>query len=117
MENMDLNITESQPPIVFIQPFKNYNGGICLEDTLHELKPDYIVMYHSDITATRQVELYEARRSDKENPLTVFFLMHAQTTEEQSYLTSLRKEKESFEMLIETKSVIVDRFVSKLILI
>lgn len=37
--------------------------------------------------------------------LKVYFLIHAGTVEEQSYLTSLRREKESFEYLIETKSV------------
>lgn len=36
----------------------------------------------------------------------VFFLIHSGTVEEQSYLTSLRREKEAFEFLIDLKSVI-----------
>lgn len=106
---MDLTQVDFGTPSVHIQTFKNLNDGICLENTLHVLKPSYVVMYHSEITATRQLELYEARRKDRiERPLTVYFLMHAQTTEEQVYLTSLRREKESFELLIQAKSVISD---------
>lgn len=94
-------------PIIHILTFKRNLNGICLEDTLHALQPSYIVMYHSDITATRQVELYEARRKNRdEQELKVYFMMHAQTTEEQAYLTSIRREKESFELLIQAKSVI-----------
>jgi len=48
--------------------------------------------------------LHNARRKSN-NKLKVFFLIHAETVEEQSYLTTLRREKESFEYLIETKSV------------
>ncbi|XP_077291121.1 DNA repair endonuclease XPF-like [Arctopsyche grandis] len=108
MENMDLTQVDFGTPSVHIQTFKNLSDGICIENTLHVLKPSYVVMYHSEITATRQLELYEARRKDRnERPLTVYFLMHAQTTEEQAYLTSLRREKESFELLIQAKSTMV----------
>lgn len=48
--------------------------------------------------------MYEAHRR-KDVPMTVFFLLHNETVEEQSYLTSLRREKEAFEHLIDTKSV------------
>lgn len=48
--------------------------------------------------------MYEARRK-KDRPLKVYFLIHAGTVEEQSYLTTLRREKEAFEFLISTKSV------------
>lgn len=45
------------------------------------------------------------KRREPHYRLKVFFLIHAQTVEEQSYLTTLRREKQAFEFLIETKSV------------
>ena len=38
-------------------------------------------------------------------PLRVYFLMYENSVEEQRYLSSLRKEKEAFEMLIREKAV------------
>lgn len=105
MENMDLTQLEIENPLIFIQTFRNTDGGVCLEDTLREVRPDFIILYHSNVTATRQIELYNTRKDDSYPSLMVFFLIHAQTTEEQAYLTSLRREKEAFELLIQTKSV------------
>lgn len=50
--------------------------------------------------------MYEAHRK-RETLLQVYFLLHAATVEEQSYLTTLKREKECFELLIRTKSVSV----------
>lgn len=79
---------------------------MSLEQTLNDMDPGYIIMYHSNVTAIRQIETYEAMK--KRQPhyrVKVFFLLHAQTVEEQSYLTNLRREKQAFELLIDTKSV------------
>lgn len=94
-------------PIVCIQTFKNFEDGvISLEQTLNGMDPGFIIMYHSNVTAIRQIETYEAtKRRQPHYRLKVFFLIHAQTVEEQSYLTTLRREKQAFELLIETKSV------------
>lgn len=48
--------------------------------------------------------MYEAHR-ESDVQLKIYFLIHAATVEEQSYLTTLRREKEAFEFLIETKAV------------
>lgn len=70
------------------------------------MDPGYVIMYHSNVTAIRQIEAYEAMKMRQPHyRLKVFFLLHAQTVEEQSYLTTLRREKQAFEFLIETKSV------------
>lgn len=70
------------------------------------MDPSYVIMYHCNVSATRQIEVHEARkRRIQSQRLKVFFLVHAQTVEEQSYLTSLRREKQAFELIIETKSV------------
>lgn len=60
-------------------------------------------MYDVDITIVRQLEVYQRYHSTL--ALTVYFLIYGGTVEEQAYLTSLRKEKEAFDSLIEEKGV------------
>jgi len=99
--------TKSNPnPTILIQTFRNSDSSLELQKILEEVQPNFIIMYHSNMTAIRNIELYEARRA-KDVPLKVYFLIHAETVEEQSYLTTLRREKEAFEFLIQTKSTMV----------
>lgn len=109
MEN--LNITQitntTTRPIVCIQTFKSCEDSVLsLDHTLREMNPGFVILYHSNVTAIRQIEVYESQQ--KRHPrdrLKVFFVVHSQTVEEQSYLTSLRREKEAFDLLIKTKQV------------
>lgn len=72
------------------------------------MSPDYVVLYNINISAIRQIETFEARyQRHKKRRLKVFVLMHGKTVEEQSFLTSLRREKQAFELLIETKRTMV----------
>lgn len=109
MEALDITqiIQHHRKPIVCIQTFKTGDDGpLSLERTLHEIEPGYVIMYHCNVTAIRQIEIFEARkRRAAVDRLKVFFLIHSQTVEEQSYLTSLRREKQAFELIIDTKSV------------
>ena len=47
------------------------------------------------------------RASQPGEAMRVYFLMYTGSTEEQRYLTALRREKEAFEYLIKVKSVIM----------
>lgn len=109
MESLDITqiVRHHRKPIVCIQTFKTGDDGpLSLERTLNEIDPGYVVMYHSNVTAIRQIEVFEARKQRiPAHRLKVFFVVHAQTVEEQSYLTSLRREKQAFELIIDTKSV------------
>ncbi|KAK4880325.1 hypothetical protein RN001_008471 [Aquatica leii] len=110
-ENMSLTqlceTTRTNPnPTIVIQTFRKADGSLELQNTLEERQPNFVIMYHSNMSAIRNIELYEARR-DTKTPLKVYFLIHNETVEEQSYLTSLRREKEAFEYLIDTKSTMV----------
>lgn len=113
LESIDLTqiIQHHRKPIVCIQTFKTgEDGPLSLERTLTEIDPSYVIMYHCNVSAIRQIEVYEARkRRVQSQRLKVFFLVHAQTVEEQSYLTSLRREKQAFELIIDTKSVIQNK--------
>uniref|UniRef100_A0A182T1M7 DNA repair endonuclease XPF n=1 Tax=Anopheles maculatus TaxID=74869 RepID=A0A182T1M7_9DIPT len=111
MEQMDITrvVKDSNRPLVFIQTFKSETSGLgSLDRTLEQIHPRYIVMYHTNVTAIRQIEVYEARQQRQEMArVRVFAIIHSKTVEEQSYLTSLRREKQAFEMLIETKRTMV----------
>lgn len=93
-------------PMVIVQTFKGAKDCVNLQRSLEEMNPSYIIMYHSNITAIREIEMYESHRK-RDKSLKLYFLIHADTVEEQAYLTSMRREKEAFEFLIQTKSVIV----------
>lgn len=119
METLDISqiVQHHRKPIVCIQTFKTgEDGPLSLERTLTEVDPSYVILYHANVTAIRQIEVFEARkRRPVVNRLKVFFMVHAQTVEEQSYLTSLRREKQAFELIIDTKSVRVIITANKLI--
>lgn len=109
----DLNATTilstMQKPAVFIQTFQSdKNRMSSLGQKLNEMQPDYVILYNINITAIRQIEMFEARfQRHVKRRLKVFVLMHTKTVEEQSFLTSLRREKQAFELLIETKRVMI----------
>ncbi|XP_053658492.1 DNA repair endonuclease XPF [Anopheles marshallii] len=111
MEQMDITsvVKESNRPLVFIQTFKSETSGLgSLDRTLEQIRPRYIVMYHTNVTAIRQIEVYEARQQRQLMArVRVFAIIYSKTVEEQSYLTSLRREKQAFELLIETKRTMV----------
>lgn len=98
-----------QKPTVCIQTFRSdRDRGSSFDETLQEMQPDYIVLYNTNVTAIRQIEVFEARlQRHPKRRLKVFVLMHAKTVEEQSFLTNLRREKKAFELLIETKRTMV----------
>ncbi|KAG7306142.1 hypothetical protein JYU34_008734 [Plutella xylostella] len=107
MDHLDITQIEAEKPIICIQTFKENGNHFSLEHTLETLRPEYIILYHSDVAAVRQIEVFECRKKPEEAVCKIFLIMHDKTVEEQAYLTSLKREKQAFEMLIQTKSVMV----------
>ncbi|XP_059046563.1 DNA repair endonuclease XPF isoform X2 [Achroia grisella] len=107
IDNLDITQLETEKPIICIQTFKENGNAFSLEQTLETLRPDYIILYHNDVAAVRQIELFESRKRSDELVSKVYFIVYDKTVEEQAYLTSLRREKQAFELLIETKSIMV----------
>lgn len=102
---MDLtkeNYTASAP-IVFIQAIKKGGDPMALHRMLTEHVPNNIILYANDISIVRQLEVYQNNNSSLD--LKVYFLIYGGSVEEQEYLTSLRREKEAFHSLINTKTV------------
>ncbi|NWR65738.1 XPF endonuclease, partial [Bucorvus abyssinicus] len=91
-------------PLTIIHPLQGCSDPYALTRVLHEVEPRYVVLYDAELTFVRQLEIYKASRPGK--PL-VYFLIYGGSTEEQRYLTTLRKEKEAFEKLIREKASMV----------
>lgn len=109
LEKFDVSaaLEAHRQPCICLQTFKTEReGAMALEHMLEQLQPHYVIMYNTNVTAIRQLEVFEARRRrSPADRMKIYFLIHARTVEEQSYLTSLRREKAAFELIIDTKSV------------
>ncbi|XP_007950002.1 DNA repair endonuclease XPF [Orycteropus afer afer] len=110
-EEFDLNLSSDaaygilKEPLIIIHPLLGCSDPYALTRVLHEVEPRYVVLYDAELTFVRQLEIYRASRPGK--PLRVYFLIYGGSTEEQRYLTALRKEKEAFEKLIREKASMV----------
>uniref|UniRef100_A0A0C9QIP8 DNA repair endonuclease XPF n=2 Tax=Fopius arisanus TaxID=64838 RepID=A0A0C9QIP8_9HYME len=78
---------------------------MALQQALQEHTPRYVVMYDADVSSIRQLEAYQNYHPTV--PLKIYFVIYAVSVEEQEYLTALRREKEAFEMLINTKQTMI----------
>ncbi|XP_067940191.1 DNA repair endonuclease XPF-like [Watersipora subatra] len=77
----------------------------CLIRTLDVLHPKYVIMFDLDIPYIRQLEIYKACRPGTQ--FRVYIMMFSGSSEEQKYLTAIRKEKSAFEELIKQKATMV----------
>ncbi|KAI8320507.1 hypothetical protein GQ54DRAFT_298589 [Martensiomyces pterosporus] len=80
-------------------------SGASDSGLLQSLCPTHIIMYDPDPTFIRQVEIYQALHPGILKQ--VYFLVYDNSLEEQRYLSTIRRERESFEKLIHEKSVLV----------
>jgi DNA excision repair protein ERCC-4 len=97
--------TESSLPQVLLEPMYRPGDTTALGRLLETTKPSYVVMYDANVTAIRQLEVFQARHPEIQ--LQIFFLIYGGSVEEQAYLTTLRREKEAFEFLVKEKSTMV----------
>ncbi|XP_075422255.1 DNA repair endonuclease XPF [Ascaphus truei] len=109
-EDLQLNLpSESyygilKEPLTVIHPLQGCSDPYGLTRVLHEVEPRYVVLYDAELNFVRQLEIY---RASKQKSLRVYFLIYGGSTEEQRYLTALRKEKQAFEQLIREKASMV----------
>ncbi|XP_019699002.1 DNA repair endonuclease XPF isoform X2 [Harpegnathos saltator] len=102
---LDLTNCATSAPVIIIQAIKKGGDPMALLRTLTEHTPNNVILYVADIGIVRQLEVYQ-----NNNPslnLKVYFLIYGGSVEEQEYLTSLRREKEAFNSLINTKTTMV----------
>nr|CAG4638335.1 EOG090X03DI [Cyclestheria hislopi] len=96
------SIVEVVNESIIIQSLKDTSDPFAIHRTLYKVHPRFIIIYDCDMSFVRQVEVYQAVH--KEIPVKVYFLVYDASAEEQAYLTTLRREKEAFEMLIREKA-------------
>ena len=75
-------------------------------EALKVIDPHSVIIYAPDLDIIRTIELFKLTNS-AETKLKVFFFMYSDSIEEQKYLTQVRREKEAFEKLIQTKALMV----------
>ena len=112
--NMD-SVTEVDPNrTIYVRPYSNYYSTVakysvdCLLDDgycLDEIQPRRIIMIDADLSFIRRVELFKA--THPKVPVKVYFMVYDNSIEERKYLTQIRKEKDSFEKLINQKGNMV----------
>jgi DNA excision repair protein ERCC-4 len=79
-----------------------YDGDID-DHVLEEVRPRYVIMYEPDTAFIRRVELYRSSHTNRD--VRVYFMYYKNSTEEQRYLSAVRKEKDSFTRLIRERGV------------
>ncbi|PBC30084.1 DNA repair endonuclease XPF [Apis cerana cerana] len=103
--DLDLTNINENMPIILIQSLKKNGDPMALQRALIEHMPSNIIMYVADLSAIRQIEVYQ--NNNPSIDLKVYFLIYGGSVEEQEYLTSLRREKEAFHALINSKTTMV----------
>lgn len=88
--------------LVVIHPLSGCNDPYSLLRKLYELQPKYVILYDAEMDFVRQLEVFKASRPGIS--LRVYFMFYNGSVEEQRYLTTLRKEKDAFELLIRQKA-------------
>ncbi|KAJ0410113.1 hypothetical protein ATCC90586_001598 [Pythium insidiosum] len=70
---------------------------------LRDLRPRCVVMYDPDVSFIRELEVFHARQPS-DAALEVYFMLYADSAEQQTYLSEIRREKRAFEALIHQKA-------------
>ena len=96
---------------LFIRSFSGVAEGEA-SILLHDIRPDYVVMYDSDPSFIRTLEIYSNSMKpthggltelSEEDRLQVFFLLYEASAEDFNFTKSLEREKDAFEKLIDHK--------------
>ncbi|KTW27428.1 hypothetical protein T552_02406 [Pneumocystis carinii B80] len=90
-EILDLN------DLVVISPYNDDMDDILFK----ELKPRFIILYEPNAVIIRRIELYHSIY--KNELLRVYFMYYGNSVEEQKYLATVRREKDSFAKLVKEK--------------
>lgn len=105
-EGSGIFMKEIRPQMmVMVHALTGNSDPYSLLRRLYEFQPTYVVLYDMSMEFVRQLEVYKASRPGVS--LRVYFLFYTGSIEEQRYLTTLRTEKDAFELLIRQKAEMV----------
>ncbi|KAK6351668.1 hypothetical protein TWF718_004821 [Orbilia javanica] len=83
---------------LIILPYSSLDDSI-----LEEIQPQDVIMYSPNASFIRNIEVYRSSHSNR-GDMRVYFMYYGGSVEEQTYLSIVRKEKDSFTNLIRQKS-------------
>ncbi|KAK6355381.1 hypothetical protein TWF696_004489 [Orbilia brochopaga] len=84
---------------VVVHPY----GSGSDDSLLDELQPANVIMYNPDAAFIRTIEVYRSSHVTAHN-IRVYFMYYGGSVEEQTYLSRVRREKDSFTKLIRQKA-------------
>jgi DNA excision repair protein ERCC-4 len=90
-----------EPQIIF-QPLADNLNLISL---LHQIRPNFVILFDGDVSAIRQLELFKLMTPGAN--LRIYFATYQNSIEEQKFLSSIKKEQDSFDKLIREKASMV----------
>ncbi|CEG44750.1 dna repair endonuclease xpf [Plasmopara halstedii] len=99
--NLLLEVVDHSDTVVLCTYDQAANHGYGASAFLEDMMPSYIILYDPDMAFIREVEVFHASHTD---PLEVYFVMYDESTEQQSYLSEIQREKRAFDKLIHQKA-------------
>ncbi|KAL4110827.1 hypothetical protein PRIC1_002512 [Phytophthora ramorum] len=99
--NLSLEVVDPTDSVVLCTYEQASQHGYGASAFLEDLMPSYIVLYDPDMAFIREVEVFHASHI---GPLEIYFMMYDESTEQQSYLSEIQREKRAFDKLIHQKA-------------
>ncbi|KAF4149743.1 ERCC4 domain [Phytophthora infestans] len=99
--NLSLEVVDPMDSVVLCTYEQATEHGYGASAFLEDLMPSCIVLYDPDMAFIREVEVFHASHVA---PLEIYFLMYDESTEQQSYLSEIQREKRAFDKLIHQKA-------------
>uniref|UniRef100_M4BN67 ERCC4 domain-containing protein n=1 Tax=Hyaloperonospora arabidopsidis (strain Emoy2) TaxID=559515 RepID=M4BN67_HYAAE len=99
--NLSLELVDPLDSVVLCTYEQATQHGHGASAFLEDITPSYIVLYDPDMAFIREVEVFHASHVA---PLEIYFMMYNESTEQQSYLSEIQREKRAFDKLIHQKA-------------
>ncbi|OWZ18322.1 DNA repair endonuclease [Phytophthora megakarya] len=99
--NLSLEVVDPADSVVLCTYEQATEHGYVASAFLEDLMPTCIVLYDPDMAFIREVEVFHASHIA---PLEIYFMMYDESTEQQSYLSEIQREKRAFDKLIHQKA-------------
>ncbi|TDH72931.1 hypothetical protein CCR75_008688 [Bremia lactucae] len=99
--NLLLEVVNPMDSVVLCTYEQATQHGCGASAFLDDMMPSCIVLYDPDMAFIREVEVFHASHVSS---LEIYFLMYDESTEQQSYLSDIQREKRAFDKLIHQKA-------------
>ncbi|RLN96038.1 hypothetical protein BBJ28_00020404 [Nothophytophthora sp. Chile5] len=99
--NLSLEVLDPMEQVVLCTYEQATQHGYGASALLEDLMPSCVVLYDPDMSFIRELEVFHASHVA---PLEIYFMMYEESTEQQSYLSEIQREKRAFDKLIHQKA-------------